>query len=117
MNLEGLELVHGTSFEMIEEALKNAEIEHNVQNYPTSGRGGSAPYFRKSLIQIPKKEDSEKQVRKVLGHPDHKSTETWFYHAEYKVQPDFDLRQLDGQVTFRRGDLVERTDIFFDSLT
>ena len=42
-----------------------------------------------------------------------KNSQSITYLGYYEIQNDFDFSQLDGQITFDRGRLVERNKIYF----
>lgn len=112
MGLEGLKYNCGTSFEMVKNAIKIAGLEHELFE-PQSEKGANASYFRASSITVPAGRESEIHILRALGRPSQKKGSTWFYFAEYDIQPTFDLSQLNGSIKFRRGRLIEKTEVFY----
>ena len=112
MDMKGLEYVSGTSFEMVKAAVEIAGLEHEIFE-PRLEKGNSAYYFRASSITIPAGRESEIRILDALGRPSRKMGETWFYFADYDIQPGFDWSQLNGCIKFREGRLVEKTEVFY----
>jgi len=112
MDMKGLECVSGTSFEMVKAAVEIAGLEHELFE-PRSEKGRNATCFRASSITVPAGRESERKILKVLGKPSQKVGSTWFYFAEYDIQPGFDLSQLNGSIRFREGRLVEKMELFY----
>lgn len=110
--LEGLTKVEGSSFEEILSKLEGTR--HVVHRTPT--RDNIFGYLRNSLILVPySKSDG---LIELLGQPDKTFSQEGdidvsgllTYYAEYKIENDFDLEQLEGILKFKKGaKLVERT--------
>lgn len=105
MDLTGLELVEGKSYEMIVRLLTEKEIPFETILPPRL----SSTHFRNSMILVD--HSYERRVREALGQEHRSHTRTRMYYANYEIGPEFDLRQLDGSVRFNKGLLVEKVNI------
>jgi len=109
MDLTSLTLVEGLPRELIEKRLKEAQVEYKIMGK------WKDPYFKSSTIELirigPPTRSNEEKISKILGSPHIIRTNSWFYHAGYKIELSFDISNLDGRITFQQGLLVESTRI------
>ena len=122
MDLSKLTLVGGQPREAIEKKLKDAGID-----YALSGNDKDAPYFRACIIDLVSKrmtrgepvqyvQENKQNIRDgivaALGFPDHFQNDTYSYYAQYRMNPGFDMTELNKKITFSNGLLVELTKIW-----
>ena len=113
MDMNGLELRAGKSFEQIREAIERM----NLRFKPTFfGPIRDTRYFRSSQINISRENhDVFHHIGNVLGNPDRCSPgngrDTYF--GFYMIGREFDVSQLNGALTFKEGMLVEKTSIYY----
>ena len=126
IDINHLELVNGWSAEAISKKLTEQNIRHKLSKLE---RKYLNFYFKVSDIEIqrstnqliesiPSKKSLEEHIKlsdmitSVCGYPDHVRSGIYYYHAYYKMKPDFDLESLNGKLTFHKGLLVEKTMIY-----
>jgi len=126
IDLNQLELVDGWSAKAISKTLTEQNIRHKLSKLE---REDSNFYFKSSGIiilsstsrlidSIPYRKSLEEHIKlsdiitSVCGHPDHERSKVFYYHAYYRMKPDFDLESLNGKLTFHKGLLVEKTMIY-----
>lgn len=118
INLTDLTQVSGLTGQEIKQRLE--ELKILFTSYPHKRE----PYFLFTFIDINSRypigsnrkrlrEETQEKVRRVLGYPHHFRINDFFYYADYKINPEFDINQLDKRITFRNGLLVESTQIMF----
>jgi len=102
--MEGLILREGRSYEQISKLLDEAKVENSIFLSPGLGN-----YFRDSIISV----NSERsKVESILGlGGTRRSKFGFYYYAKYEINPEFDWSSLDGSITFKEGNLVERVKI------
>lgn len=105
MNIEHLTIVGGRSFEQITELLSNNGIKFKLLSAPHK----SNSHFRESLIRI--QPEDKTGTEQLLGKPARHSRFSYFYYAEYKIEPNFDWTILSGNPSFRKGLLIESTGV------
>ena len=107
-DMTGLYQVKGNSFEEVVRLLKEGGIEFSVN----SGPHISLPHVRSSQIHIDKNKYNFVQIEEVLGKPERTRAGMFIsYTAEYVMGEDFDVRHLDGTISFRKGKLIEKVEI------
>jgi hypothetical protein len=110
--LEGLVKVKGHNFEDVVNLLDQLQVDHEISVNP----GQARRHIRYSGISVPQKEYNRgEDYRRILGHLDGSCAEDHGNHiivkAFYDVDPTFDMRRLDGTLTFAEGRLVEMVEI------
>lgn len=114
MNMKNLNKISGYSFEDIVESLEREEIAYTVLRRPEKRRG----FFRESKIEIMSMKAHHKKLRELLGYPKRSrfygKVGIEYYYALYEIGEDFDPTQLDGKLTFEKGNLVERVILIAD---
>jgi hypothetical protein len=112
--MEGLTFVKGYSFETLTQKLAAAEIPFEVRLEP--GQHPPNSYFRFSELVIREKFMAE--VDEKLGLADFKQNklrgnDLRKYFGEYALAPNFDISQLNGNLRFNEGRLVEAIRILY----
>lgn len=109
---KGLTRVRGHSYEDLIRILEERDIPYRVK---LKTRRGNQEYFGKKYFRYSEIEINEKSLAELGDLEDKHSSAAlfelkgYFFYAVYKVELEFDMSQLDGPITFRRGHLVEKT--------
>lgn len=114
--MKGLQLVTGHSREEIQQVLEPSgfrfvfhEDRCGAYYFRETKVAARGPYeqVRASIVNALGMPTSERVVRGWGAKP------VLSYHALWHMTPEFDQKLLDGPITFREGDLVERTFFYF----
>lgn len=114
LSTKGLTLVGGITHEKIVAVLRREGLEFRIQRYPQIGRNFGAPFFRASEIVV--SEEVHRALAEKIGkgkRGQHHSSHVYYY-GEWKMadKETFDETQLDGEINYREGKLVERTELY-----
>ncbi len=116
--MKNLKFVGGVSAEQIRRKLDSARIKYDFNDSLYGRRPQNSPYFRETLFRL-ELEFTDQNVERVTTAIDsdfdrsNSKPKYITYLGYYQIEHEFDFSDLDGQITFSEGRLVERTRIQF----